>query len=84
MVSNSVKFVIVLNACGGLSIIKENRDAHQQIILTHCELNVHEYGHSVEHLLNILQAFAFCILIKKATTNKHIRLITILYDLFIS
>jgi hypothetical protein len=76
--------VTVLNACGGLSIIKENRDVHQQIILTRCELNVHEYGHSVEHLLNILQALAFCILVKKVTTNKHIKLIAILYDLFIS
>ncbi len=84
MVPNSVNFVPFLNACGGLLVIKEGRDLHQQIILIGCESNVHEFGHSIEHLLNILQALAFCIHVKKAITNKHIKPTTTLYDLFIN
>ncbi len=84
MVPNFVDFVPVLSARGGLLAIKEGRDVHQQIILIGCESNVHEFGHFVEHLLNILQAPAFCIHVKKAITNKHIKPTTTLYDLFIS
>jgi len=84
VVPSSIKFVAVLNACGGLSTIKEGKDIHQQIILIGCESNVHESGHYVECLLNILQALAFCIHVKKATANKHIRLNAALYDMFIN
>jgi hypothetical protein len=35
-------------------------------------------------LLNILQALAFCIHVKKAITNKHIKPTTTLCDLFVS
>ncbi len=51
---NFVNLVTILNACGSLSTIKEGKDVHQQVILPGCELNVHEFGHYVEHLLNIL------------------------------
>ncbi len=54
MVSSSVNFVAVLNACGGLSTIEEGKDVHQHIILIGYESNVHEFGHYVERLLNIL------------------------------